>query len=261
VEEHDMAEVATTTLNKPTWVDLSTTDPAAARSFYAKVFGWNIEVNPDPQYGGYALAKTDGQDAAGIGGVQSPGQPAAWAIYIGSDDIDALARRVTDAGGTVVAPGFDVGDQGKMAVFQDPAGAFISAWQATSMRGFQTDGANAYGWAEVNARGVEAVVPFYEQVFGWTPKTTGSADQPYTEFQVAGDSIAGAAEMNPMVPAEVPSYWLVYFTVNDVDASFRTALDAGARELVAPMDFPGGRMAILSDPQGASFGLLTMAAA
>ena len=31
--------------------------------------------------------------------------------------------------------------------------------------------------------------------------------------------------MNPMVPAEVPSYWLVYFTVNDVDASHRTALD------------------------------------
>jgi predicted enzyme related to lactoylglutathione lyase len=62
--------------------------------------------------------------------------------------------------------------------------------------------------------------------------------------------------MNPMVPAEVPSYWLVYFDVNDVDASHRTALDAGGRELVAPMHFPGGRMAILSDPQGAAFGLM-----
>jgi predicted enzyme related to lactoylglutathione lyase len=256
---HDMTEMATTTLNKPTWVDLSTADPAAARTFYAKVFGWQIEVNPDPQYGGYALAKVDGQDAAGIGGIMSPGQPSAWSIYIGTDDIEALARKVTAAGGTVVAPPMDIPGQGWMAVFQDPSGAFISGWQATRMRGFQTEGASAFGWAEVSARGVEKVVPFYERVFGWTPKATGSPEQPYTEFQVDGHSIVGAVEMNPMVPAEVPSYWLVYFTVDHVDAAFRTAIDAGARELLSPIDFPGGRLAMVSDPQGASFGLMRMA--
>ena len=61
-----------------------------------------------------------------------------------------------------------------------------------------------------------------------------------------------------MVPAEVPSYWMVYFNVDDVDASHRTALDAGARELVPPIDFPGGRMSIVSDPEGAAFGLMTL---
>jgi predicted enzyme related to lactoylglutathione lyase len=65
--------------------------------------------------------------------------------------------------------------------------------------------------------------------------------------------------MQPMVPAEVPSYWLVYFGVDDVDKSFKTATQAGAKEMVAPMDFPGGRFAIVSDPQGAAFGLLKMA--
>ena len=183
------------------------------------MFGWNIEVNPDPQYGGYALAKVGGQDAAGIGGMMSPDQPSAWSVYIGSDDVDALASGSPQPAARSSAPAFDVGDQGRMAVFQDPSGAFISAWQGTRMRGFQTEGANAFGWAELNARGVDKVVPFYEQVFGWTPKTTGSPEQPYTEFQVDGQSIGGATEMNPMVPAEVPSYWLVYFTVNDVDAS------------------------------------------
>ena len=253
-----MAQATAAIIDKPAWVDLSSSDAGASRDFYSKVFGWNIEVNPDPQYGGYALAKIGGHDAAGIGGMMSPEQPSAWSLYIGSDDLDALARRVTDAGGTVAMPAFDVGDQGKMAVFQDPSGAFISAWQGTRMNGFQTDGANAFGWGEVSARGVDKVVPFYERVFGWTPKTVGSPDQPYTEFQVDGHSIAGAAEMNPMVPAQVPSYWQVYFTVDDVDASHRKATDAGARELVAPMDFPGGRMSILSDPQGASFGLMSL---
>ena len=253
-----MAHVASATVNKPAWVDLATTDPTAAREFYGKVFGWNIEVSPDPQYGGYGIAKVDGQDAAGIGGTQAPDQPAAWSIYIGSDDLEALSRTVSDAGGTVAVPAFDVGDQGRMAVFQDPTGAFISAWQTTQMGGVQTQGATAFGWAELNARGADAAIPFYEQVFGWAAKAVGSPEQPYTEFQVDGHSIAGATEMNPMVPAEVPNYWMAYFSVDDVDATHRTAVEAGARELVAPLDFPGGRMSVVSDPQGAAFGLMTL---
>ena len=258
VEVTEMVEAATRTLNKPAWVDLGTSDPAAARAFYGKVFGWNVEVNPDPQYGGYGLAKNKGKDAAGIGATMSPDQPTAWSFYIGTDDIEALAKSVADHGGTVAAPPFDVGDQGRMAVFTDPSGAFVSAWQATQMGGFATEGANTFGWAELNARGHEKALPFYKSVFGWDPKPVGTPEQPYVEFQVAGQSIAGATEMNPMVPAGVPSYWQVYFNVDDVDASHRTAVEAGARELLAPMDFPGGRMSILSDPQGASFGLMRM---
>jgi hypothetical protein len=251
-----MAQVASATLNKPAWVDLATTDAAAARAFYSKVFGWNVEVNPDPQYGGYGIARVNGQDAAGIGGTQSPDQPAAWSVYIGSDDLEALSKAVSDAGGTVAVPAFDVGDQGRMAVFRDPSGAFISSWQATKMGGFQAQGSNAFGWAELNARGVDGVLPFYQQIFGWTAKAVGTPDRPYTEFQVEGHSIAGATEMNPMVPPEVPSYWMAYFAVDDVDASHRTAVEAGATELVPPIDFPGGRMSSLQDPQGAAFGLM-----
>ena len=252
-----MAGTATAVINKVAWVDLSAKDPAAAREFYTKVFGWSIEVNPDPQYGGYALAKLGGNDAAGIGGTQSPDQPSAWSVYIGTEDAAALGERVIAAGGTVIAPVFDVGDQGRMAVFQDPSGAFISGWQPTRMGGFQTQGPNAFGWADLNARRVESVIPFYQRVFGWTTKSTGTAEQPYTEFQVDGEGFAGAAEMSPMVPAEVPNYWMVYFGVDDVDATYRTALDAGAHEMLSPIDFPGGRLAIVSDPQGAAFGLIT----
>jgi predicted enzyme related to lactoylglutathione lyase len=63
-------------------------------------------------------------------------------------------------------------------------------------------------------------------------------------------------EMMTMVPAEVPSYWLVYFSVEDVDGTYERALGAGAREMLSPVDYPGGRLAIVSDPQGAAFGLL-----
>ena len=57
-----MAQVITTTANKPAWVDLASGDAEASRSFYSKLFGWQVEVNPDPQYGGYGIAKTGGKE-------------------------------------------------------------------------------------------------------------------------------------------------------------------------------------------------------
>jgi uncharacterized protein len=254
-----MAE-AKTAVSKPAWVDLSSSDPTASREFYSKLFGWQVEVSPDPQYGGYGVAKVGGNDVAGIGPKQSPESPTAWMVYIGTPDAEDVARKVQDAGGQVIAPPFDVGDQGRMAVFQDTSGAFISAWQPKTMGGFQTDAPNTFGWAELNARGVEKAIPFYRKVFGWTDKTSEISEgaTPYTEFQLGGESIAGAMEMNPMIPAEVPSHWLVYFSVDDVDKSSEEAAEAGGQEVMAPTDFPGGRFAILRDPQGAVFGLLKM---
>ncbi len=255
-----MAEATTAVANKPIWIDLSSSDPTASREFYAKLFGWDVEVSPDPQYGGYARAKIGGQDVAGIGPQQSPEAPTAWMIYIGTHDAEALAAKVQAAGGTVIAPPLEVGDQGRMTVFQDPSGAFISAWEPKTMSGFQINAPNTFGWAELSARGLERAIPFYQELFGWTPKTSTPAEgaPPYTEFQLGGESIAGGMEMNPMVPAQVPSYWMVYFNTDDVDGSFQKALAAGAREMLAPQEFPGGRFAILSDPQGAAFGLLKM---
>jgi uncharacterized protein len=256
-----MAEARAAIENRPVWVDLSSSDPAGSREFYSRLFGWDVQVSPDPEYGGYGLAKVDGNDVAGIGPKQSEDAPTAWSFYIGTSDADDLARRVGAAGGTVVVPPFDVADQGRMAVFQDPSGAFVSAWQPSAMGGFQAGAPNTFGWAELNARGIENAIPFYEQVFGWRPRTSdmGEGNPPYTEFQVDGQSVAGGMEMNPMVPAQVPSHWMVYFVADDVDRSYRQALDAGGREILAPQDFPGGRFAILSDPQGAAFGLLRMA--
>ena len=101
-------------------------------------------------------------------------------------------------------------------------------------------------------------MPFYTKVFGWSVKTIpmGEGQPDYNELQIGDKSVGGAWEMYPNAPAEVPSYWQVYFAVDDVDAAHRKAVDLGAREMVSPQDFPGGRFAIVSDPQGASFGLL-----
>ncbi|HEY1455915.1 MAG TPA: VOC family protein [Candidatus Dormibacteraeota bacterium] len=255
-----MADTKTFVVNAPAWVDLSSTDAAASRDYYSKLFGWKVELAPDPGAGGYALAKSAGKNVAGIGPTQDPQGPSAWMVYIGVSDAEETAEKIQAAGGKVVAPPFDVLKSGRMAVFQDPAGAYISVWQPNEMPGFDVlRSANAYSWAELNARGIDKATAFYTKVFGWTTKVSpmGEGQPDYTEFQLKGESIAGGMEMNPMVPKEVPSYWMVYFGAKDVDQSFKKAIDLGATEMVAPMDFPGGRFAILSDPQGAMFGLMS----
>jgi predicted enzyme related to lactoylglutathione lyase len=256
-----MSETKTFVVNAPVWVDLSSTDAAKARDYYAKLFSWKVELAPEPDAGGYALAKLNGKDVAGIGPAQTPDGPSAWMIYIGTKNADETARKVEGAGGKVIAPPFDVLKSGRMAVFQDPTGAFISAWQPAEMQGAQLMNApGSFAWAELSSRGFEKAKPFYTKVFGWGNKDSAmpAGEAPYTEFLLDGESIAGGMEMNSMVPSEVPSYWTVYFGVDDVDKSLKKAVDAGGQEMLAPQDFPGGRFAILSDPQGATFGLLKM---
>ena len=90
----------------------------------------------------------------------------------------------------------------------------------------------------------------------------GEGQPDYTEFLAGDQSIAGAMDMNPMVPPQVPSYWLVYLSTGEsiscAPPAFKKAIGGGAQEMLSPVDFPGGRFAILSDPQGAAFGLLKM---
>lgn len=255
-----MAETRTFVANAPVWIDLSTSDPAAARDFYSKLFGWTAKPEEDPNAGGYAMARIAGKDVAGIGGLQDPNGPSAWMIYIGTKDADATATKIEAAGGKIVAPPFDVMDVGRMAVFQDPVGAFIALWQPKTMQGFEISRkSGAFSWAELNARGIDQAKAFYTKVFGWTTKESpmGEGQPMYTEFQQSGTSILGGMEMQAQVPAQVPSYWQPYFGTKDVDGTFKKALQLGAKELVAPMDFPGGRFAIIADPQGAMIGLLS----
>lgn len=254
-----MAETTTSVASKPIWLDLSSGDPAGSREYYGKLFGWKVEVNPDPQYGGYALAKLSGKDVAGIGPKQDQSGPSAWMVYIGTKDADDTVKKTTAAGGTVIVEPMQVGPQGRMVVIQDPAGAFLGVWEPGVMKGMEVmNSPSSFDWAELSARGIDETNAFYNKVFGWSTKKSPMGEMgDYTEFQVDGKSIAGGMEMNPMVPAEVPSYWMPYFCVEDIDKAFQKATDLGGKEMVPPSDYPNGRFAILSDPQGATFGLMT----
>ena len=93
------------------WTDLSTTDPEAAKRFYAALFGWQAEDLPVPGGGVYSMQQLEGKNVAAIA-PQPPqqreaGVPPAWQSYITVTSADDAARRAGALGGTVHAQGPD----------------------------------------------------------------------------------------------------------------------------------------------------------
>ncbi len=51
---------------------------------------------------------------------------------------------------------------------------------------------------------------------------------------------------------------MIYIAVDDVDAACEKAKQLGGAVRVEPMDIPVGRLAVLTDPAGASFSILKL---
>lgn len=245
----------------PSWIDLSATDPDAAADFYSKLFGWTVPPGP-PEAGGYRMAELRGKLVAGIGPQLQPGMPPNWATYIASDDVDATAKAVADAGGQTLAPPMDVLDAGRMGVFADATGAAFGVWQARQHQGAQL--ANepvSLAWNELATRDLDAAKAFYTSVFGWRPNTVDvGGGATYTECLLGDRSVAGLTTMDENFPPEVPAHWRVYFAVADTDATIAKVTELGGAVHVPPMDIPQGRFAAVADPQGAFFSVIALSA-
>ncbi len=240
----------------PMWVDLTSPDVQGAARFYGELFGWEAEDLGD-QAGHYHMFRKDGKQVAAASPPMNPGQPPAWTTYIATDDANATAAKVREAGGQVAMEPFDVMDAGRMAVFQDPAGAFIAVWQPGNHKGAElANEPGSFTWNELQTRDMNAAKQFYPKVFGWGVKDNAAGPMTYTEWQVNGRSIAGGMAMDPSMPANVPPNWLVYFAVDDTDAAAAKAQQLGGRIMMPPMDSPAGRFAVLTDPAGAAFAII-----
>jgi uncharacterized protein len=242
----------------PSWVDLGTPDPRAAAGFYSRLFGWEVK-DLGEESGGYQMAEIGGVPVAGLGPQMNHGVPPYWTTYIATDDAEATSARVKAAGGRVLAEPFDVFDSGRMAVFADPTGAPFSTWQAGVHTGSgYVDQPGSMSWHELYTREPATAMSFYSAVFGWEPAEEDMDGSTYTLWKLGDAAVGGMIAMDGNSPAEVPAHWLVYFAVDDCDASVTRVDELGGSVIMPPMDVPPGRFAIVSDPNGAMFAVIQL---
>jgi predicted enzyme related to lactoylglutathione lyase len=231
---------------------------------------------PDESAGRYFMARRNGGDVAAIGSIPEGAPPmATWNTYIWVNSADDAAKKTSKAGGSVLAEPFDVMDAGRMAVLADPEGAVFSVWQAKNHKGARV--VNEHGSLNFNGlvtRDPESAKAFYGALFGWKTldmpgggmwTLPGYGDH-LAEFtpglreqiaQVGGPEgfIDVVAAINPIASddSDTPAHWSVTFAVDDADAAAKKARQLGAEVLAGPFDAPYVRMAVLKDPQGATF--------
>jgi predicted enzyme related to lactoylglutathione lyase len=257
-----MNERASYAPGTPSWVDLGTPDIEAAIEFYGGLFGWDVpESENAEQTGGYRQAMLRGKPVAGMMPLMQEGQPPAWSSYISVEDADATMAKVKEAGGSVMVEPMDVMDLGRMAVFADPTGAVLGVWQPGTFVGAEiVNEPGALSWNEVNTRDTAAAKDFYGSVFGWDFEDNDMGEMgTYTTLKLAGEMVGGMFDMvGRGVPEEIPAHWMIYFAVEDTDATVAQAKQAGGSVMVEPMEVPAGRFAILTDPHGASFAVIAL---
>ena len=241
------------------WVDVSSPDLGKSNAFYTGLFGWDAQQVPDPGAGGYTIYFLDGKMVAAAGPTFQPDQHPAWATYLCTDNADATAQAVKQAGGQVLMGPEDVMGQGRMAVMVDPTGAIVSAWQPQIHRGAQVvNEAGSFCWNELYTRDVPAAQDFYRKAFGWEIETTelpGDGGE-YTLFKVDGRTVAGGMDMSSFLPQSIPPHWLVYFTVENTDDTIAKVKELGGTILAGPNPTPMGPMAVIEDPVGAAFAVI-----
>lgn len=242
---------------EPTWLDLATPNLEGAKTFYHQLFGWDY-MDTGADFGHYNMAMAQGHNVAGIGPIWPPDspQPSAWTIYFASDDIAADAARVKTLGGQVMVEPMVIADSGSMAICVDPTGAVFGLWQANQHIGSAVENEHgAMTWFEVNTRDSAAACEFYSKLLNVNVNRMEGMD--YHMLQRGDQMLAGIQQMDANWEG-IPPHWNGYFAVNDADATVARTVAAGGQVRVPAFDIPYGRMAILTDPYGATFSIVKL---
>ena len=245
------------------WPELSTSDQAAAKKFYTTLFGWTAHDNDMGGGMSYTIVRKDGRDVGAICTLKPEqakmGVPPNWLSYVSVDSADQAAAKAKQLGGTLLLEPFDVFDLGRMGVIQDPTGAIFAIWEAKKHIGATVlNETGALTWNELMTRDTKKATTFYTGLFPWKTETMAmDNNMDYTLFKRGEANAGGMFEIRPDM-GQVPPNWGVYFQVENADATTAKATSLGAKVMMPPTDIPNvGRFAVLTDPQGAAFAIMT----
>ena len=236
----------------PCWVVLVTPDADRTGRFYAGLFGWSVPTAE----GGFDTVRCGNGEAAGV--LQLPpeaaeaGAASRWLVYLATDDM-SLLNGIKPSGGEILTPAFDVGNLGRMAIVADGTGAQFGLWEAGAHPGATVMGEpGSLTWAELRTRSRASAAGFYEAVFGWEVQAVQAGAETFITCLLDEQPVAGMVELGA-ADGETPSYWMPYFAVADCDEAATLADGLGGEVCEAPHNAAGRRLAVLRDPLGALF--------
>jgi predicted enzyme related to lactoylglutathione lyase len=245
---------------KISWTDLQLPDPEAGRKFYTELFGWEAEEVPAGEGMTYFLFRKNGKQVAGMGTQppeQQAGIPPMWTPYVNVDDVDKIAAHGAELGASIAMPPADVTDTGRITFLFDPTGAGIGFWQPKTMEGAELlDAPGSMTWVELSTRDTRKAKEFYTTLLPWEAEERDFDGFRYTTFKLGEQNVGGMFAMDENWPQEIPAHWMVYFAVEDADASARKVEELGGRISVPPTDSPFGRFSLIGDPQGGAFSIV-----
>jgi uncharacterized protein len=240
----------TTAAGKFVWHEQVSSDPKQAQDFYTQLFGWGTEAFK-PGEVDYTMMSSGGQVHGGFGTAQEGAPPPHWLSHVAVEDLDETIEKTKAAGGRLATGPFDMADVGRMAIIADPQDAFLGVYQP---EGDESPPEGVFVWDELGTTDVDGAQRFYEQVFGWTTSNMGPE---YGGYRIFNRGETGVGGLMALPHEGIPPHWQPYVAVDDADATVAKAKELGANALLEPMDVPKvGRIAVLNDPQGATFGII-----
>ncbi|MCT2590636.1 VOC family protein [Streptomyces sp. N2-109] len=109
-------------------------------------------------------------------------------------------------------------------------------------------------WASLRVHGLSASQIFYRELLGWEFQPGTGQPSPYVRAFAEGRQVADLGEL-ARASGRQPTAWLPYLASDDADATADLIRECCGTVAVGPLKVPGGRLAIASDPGGASFGV------
>lgn len=243
---------------KAVWFELATPDQDAARRFYGEVFGWKSESVPMGP-GEYTMFKAGGADGQFHSGIVEPQGPAPhWVAYVSVDDVDAVAERARKSGGKVIMGPETIPTVGRMAGIVDPEGGALMAFKAEETDGPDTAAYGGFFWIELMSDDPGKAADWYKNAFGYDK--VESMEMSTGPYHVLSRDGRGRAGVMGKPEGPIPTYWLAYVAVEDVDAVIARVEKNGGQSVMDPIDVEEvGRIGAIVDPQGAHLGIIAPA--
>lgn len=247
-------------VGKVVFAELVTPDLVATERFYGQLFGWKFLDSKGTKYT-HADVFFNNRPIAAL--VQKPlptgeQRQSAWLSFLAVSDVDAAKKEAVEHGAKVLHEPHNIPDRGREAVFADPQGAVFAVLASSS--GDPEDVLATQGewiWSSLTTTNPDTSAAFYQSLFDYEVFELPPGEHSQHVLLASGNFARASVNSLPASNASGHPHWLNFVRVDDTVSTAAKVVSLGGRILVEPrVDRHGGKIAVVTDPNGAPFGLM-----